>query len=42
MPTVVAAVVHRGRTFLGDATTRVVGVVGADVMARRDSSVAAP
>jgi hypothetical protein len=28
MPTVVAAVVRRGRTFSGDATARVVGVVG--------------
>jgi hypothetical protein len=28
MPTVVAAVVRRGRAFLGDATARVVGDVG--------------
>jgi hypothetical protein len=28
MPTVMAAVVHRGRAFSGDATSRVVGVVG--------------
>jgi hypothetical protein len=28
MPTVVATVVRRGRAFSGDATARVVGVVG--------------
>jgi hypothetical protein len=28
MPTVVAAVVHRGRAFSGDATVHVVGDVG--------------
>jgi hypothetical protein len=28
MPTVVAVVVRRGRTFSGDAVTRVVGDVG--------------
>jgi hypothetical protein len=28
MPTVVATVVRRGRTFSGDATARVAGVVG--------------
>jgi hypothetical protein len=33
MPTVVAVVARRGRPFSGDATARVVGDVGADVMA---------
>jgi hypothetical protein len=33
MPTVVATVVRRGRAFSGDATTHVVGVMGADVTA---------
>jgi hypothetical protein len=42
MPTVVAAVVLRGHAFSGDATTRVVGDVGADVTSRRGSSVVAP
>jgi hypothetical protein len=42
MPTVVAAVVHRGRTFSGSPAARRVGDVGADVTSRRGLSVAAP
>jgi hypothetical protein len=41
MPTVVVAVVRGGRTFLGRATARVVGDVGADVTGRRGPSVPA-
>jgi hypothetical protein len=44
MPTVVAAVVRRGRAFSDVAAARVVGDVGggAEVTGHRDSSVAAP
>jgi hypothetical protein len=42
MPTVVAVVARRGRAFSGDATARVVGDVGADVMGHHGSSVTAP
>jgi hypothetical protein len=41
MPTVVAAVVHHGRAFSGDATVHVVDDVGADVTGRRGPSAAA-
>jgi hypothetical protein len=41
MPTVVAAVVRRGRAFSGDATARVLHDMGADVTGRRGPSVAA-
>jgi hypothetical protein len=42
MPTVMAAVVRRGRTFSGDATARVVGDMGSGRDGPRGSSVVAP
>jgi hypothetical protein len=42
MPTVAAAVVHRGRAFSGGAAAHRVGDVGADVMGHRGPSVVAP